>query len=198
MAPSLGLGVGAGLAAWGRTAVGSAVVAASGLVLLAFLAFFRDPERPLAGGVVSAADGKVRRVETSKDGLVVSVFMAPWSVHVNRAPLAGRVVAVSHRAGGHSPAFTKESDRNERVDLQLSTSHGLVAVRLIAGTVARRIRPYVAVGDRLEKGDRIALIAFGSRCDVTLPRGFRPTVRGGQWVHAAADCVAEMEGSDGG
>jgi len=95
----------------------------------------------------------------------VGIYMSVLNVHVNRAPLAGEVISVDHRPGGHLPAFSKESERNERVVMAV----GETEVTLIAGAVARRITPYVAGGDRLAAGDRLGHIAFGSRADVLLP-----------------------------
>lgn len=133
--------------------------------------FFRDPDRrPPPTGVVSPADGKVSviREEETDDGetrLRVGVFMNVHDVHVNRAPVDGPVEAVEHVSGAHRPAFTKDSDRNERVHVDLPDHR----VTLIAGAFARRITPYVADGDDLERGAKIGHIAFGSRADVLFP-----------------------------
>lgn len=149
------------------------VATAAGVVLLLAgvftLWFFRDPERqPSEPGVVSPADGKVSVVRDERGRLRVGVFMNVTDVHVNRAPLGGTVEAVEHRPGAHRPAFTKDSDRNERVRIDFG-DHTVV---LIAGAFARRISPYVEPGAVLERGDRLAHIAFGSRADVVLPDGF--------------------------
>jgi phosphatidylserine decarboxylase len=132
----------------------------------AVLAFYRDPDRTAPPeGVVAPADGEVAVVREEGDRVRVGVYMSVLSVHVNRAPVAGRVRAVDRRDGGHLPAFSKESDRNERVVLDV----GSVEVTLIAGAVARRITPYLAPGDDVARGARIGHIAFGSRADVLLP-----------------------------
>ena len=137
------------------------------LVAGGVFAFFRDPERtPPESGVVSPADGRVSVLRVDDDGRVrVGVFMNVTDVHVNRAPSGGAVERVDHEPGGHWPAFSKESERNECVRVAFDR-HDVV---LIAGTVARRITPYVEAGDRVERGDRIGHIAFGSRADVVLP-----------------------------
>ena len=145
-------------------------------VLLAVAAFtlwfFRDPERePPARGVLAPADGRVSVVREEAGRLRVGVFMNVTDVHVNRAPMGGTVEAVDHRPGAHRPAFTKDSDRNERVRIDF----GDHAVDLIAGAFARRITPYVEMGDAVERGGRIGHIAFGSRADVVLPRGYGRT-----------------------
>ncbi|MBI2079014.1 MAG: phosphatidylserine decarboxylase family protein [Euryarchaeota archaeon] len=152
--------------------------------------FFRDPERAIGEGVVAPADGKVLSTESGTDRAHLVIFMAPTSVHVNRSPLDGRILKTEYRQGSHVPAFKKESERNERFDLELSTGAGTVTVALIAGTVARRIHPYVTPGNAVKKGDRIGLIAFGSRCELTLPGGHTWTVSPGQWIKAGETTVA--------
>ncbi len=169
--------------------------AGAGVMLALFLFnlwFFRDPERSPGEGVVSPADGKVLAVVENDAETRLTIFMTPVSVHVNRAPMAGRIQAVEYHQGSHVPAFNKESDRNERCEIDLSTPAGPVRVRLIAGTVARRIHPYVDPGVEVKKGDRIGLIAFGSRCELVLPpKRYRMTVAPGAWVKAGATPVAQ-------
>lgn len=170
-----------------------APAAVAAIVLLFMLWFFRDPERRAAdAGVVSPADGKVIGVHAEGETTRVVIFMTPVSVHVNRAPLDGRVAALTYHQGSHVPAFKKESDRNERLEVDLETVSGPVRVRLIAGTVARRIHPYIAPGNVLKRGQRIGLIAFGSRCELTLPsRSFRVRVTVGDWVKAGETPMAD-------
>lgn len=162
-------------------------------LMLFILWFFRDPERTIGPGVVSPADGKVLLATQSADAARLVIFMPPTGVHVNRAPIGGEVVRTAYRQGSHIPAFRKESERNERFDVQLRTTEGDVHIGLIAGTVARRIHPYIGPGNALKKGDRIGLIAFGSRCDLALPPGrFRWKVKPGDWVKAGETTVAEL------
>jgi len=199
-----------GAGRWVWASVGAAVVlaavaavtlppaAVAGPMLVGFVVwFFRDPDREVpAGGVVSPADGTVSVVCEEDDRLRVGVFMNVWDVHVNRAPLAGEVEAVTHEPGLHRPAFTKESDRNEKLHLDLATAAGDLRVTLIAGAFARRITPYVADGDALDRGERVGHIAFGSRADVLLPPGVDEadllvsegdSVRAGETVLAPGD-----------
>ena len=167
------------------------------LVELFFLVFFRDPERAAAPGVASPADGRVVRLDQVDDADLgrcdrLSIFMSPKDVHVNRFPLDGKVVAVTHIAGGHIPAFDKDSDRNERVVTVLDTALGRVKVIQIAGTVARRIVPYISGGEPAIKGVRMGLIRLGSRCDLLVPPGsVRWTVALKQQVHAGSTQVGE-------
>jgi phosphatidylserine decarboxylase len=162
------------------------------LVLAAFLAnFFRDPERVLAEGLVSPADGLVTEVREAEDGgAVVVVFMNVHDVHVNRAPCDGTVAKRTYRAGSHVPAWRKDSDRNESMTWDLTTPHGDVRVVQVAGLLARRIVPYVAEGARVRKGERIGIIRLGSRVDVHLPPGVEPAVKPGDRVRAGASCLA--------
>lgn len=171
-----------------------------GLVPLTFLlVFFRDPDRTPGPGIVSPADGKVQAVEeTETGGTVIQVFMSPLDVHVNRAPLDGTVAARDHRPGGHRPAFDKDAATNERMVWDLETAHGPVRVVQIAGAAARRIVPYVGVGDRLAKGDRLGIIRLGSRVDLELPPGLVAEVRPGQRVEAGTTQVAHAVTETGG
>lgn len=135
---------------------------------VAILLFFRDPDRlPPGSGVLAPADGKVSVVRREDGRLRVGVFMNVTNVHVNRAPLSGTVASVDHRPGANRPAFSKDSDRNERVRVE-GDDWTLV---LVAGWFARRIHPYVAPGDDLARGQRVGHISFGSRADVVMPPG---------------------------
>ncbi|HET6398240.1 MAG TPA: phosphatidylserine decarboxylase [Candidatus Thermoplasmatota archaeon] len=175
------------------------------LVALAgfFAWFFRDPDRMVAQGLVSPADGRVTRLERLRDPDIgdaerICIFMSPIDVHVNRFPLSGTVARVTHHAGAHVPAFDKDSDANERVETLLSTAAGPVKVVQIAGTVARRIVPYIVRGQGAIKGARMGLIRFGSRCDVILPAGRAQwLVQPGDKVSAGSTQLAAIDGVDG-
>ncbi|WP_458204728.1 protein sorting system archaetidylserine decarboxylase [Haladaptatus sp. NG-SE-30] len=157
---------------------------------IAILLFFRDPDRtPPSEGVLSPADGRVSVIREEGDRVRVGVFMNVTDVHVNRAPLAGMVESVEHEPGKHRPAFSKESDRNEKVHVRFSEYD----LTLIAGAFARRIHPYVEAGDALARGDRLGHIAFGSRADVLLPESFDVTdvaVGKGERVRAGETVIA--------
>lgn len=131
--------------------------------------FFRDPDRePDGEGVVSPADGKVTVLREEEGCVRLGVFMGLHNVHVNRAPMGGEVVESTHRDGAHRPAFTKDSERNERLETRLND---FVVVQ-IAGAFARRITTYINEGTRVERGERIGVIAFGSRVDVVFPPSY--------------------------
>jgi phosphatidylserine decarboxylase len=149
-------------------------------------AFFRDPERSCPeGGLLAPADGRVVAVDRLEDGRWrIATYMGLRNVHVNRSPADATIRSVKRWPGGHLPAFDKDSERNERVHWQLETANGQVELVQIAGALARRIVPYHAPGDRLQRGERIGLIRFGSRVDVTLPPGLMPGVAVGDRLRA--------------
>jgi phosphatidylserine decarboxylase len=161
--------------------------------------FFRDPERTTGAGVVAVADGKIREITALQDPDIgdcirVSTFMNIHNVHVNRMPFDGTIVKITHHAGGHIPAFNKESDSNERLVLLIKTDLGLMKVVQIAGTIARRIVPYVCEGDFVKKGEKIGLIRLGSRVDLFLPatRIKAVAIQVHQRIKAGEDTVAEL------
>jgi phosphatidylserine decarboxylase len=183
------------LALAGRRATAIPLAVAAG----AFLGFFRDPERTtprMPGALVAPADGKVMAVVPVDDDWVgpavrLSIFLSPLDVHVNRAPMAGVVRDVECVRGRFLAAYRHEaSDVNERCTLHLEGDQGRVAVRQIAGVLARRIVCRVKAGDKLEAGQRFGLIRFGSRTDLIVPRGtdvraeVGDRVRGGETIMA--------------
>jgi phosphatidylserine decarboxylase len=161
-------------------------------MLALFLAnFFRDPERTPGHGLVSPADGVVTEVREAEDGgSIVVIFMNVHNVHVNRAPCDGTVVRRAYQAGSHLPAWSKESERNERMTWDLDTPHGPVRVVQVAGLLARRIVPYLEQGARVRKGERLGIIRLGSRVDVHLPPGVEPAVKVGERVLAGSSTLA--------
>ena len=169
------------------------------LISCLFLIFFRDPNRIIGNGIVAVADGTIREIITLDDGDVgdctkISTFMNLYHVHVNRMPIDGRVTDVIHHPGAHLPAFKKESEKNERVIILLETMIGTVKIIQIAGTLARRIVPYINKGDALKKGDKIGLIRLGSRVDVYLPTKTlkQVTITKGQRVKAGETAIAKF------
>src|SRR5215208_467443 len=149
------------------------------LLLAAFMAyFFRDPQRAVpseSGLVVSPADGKVTRVEKlSSDGAdsptVVSIFLSPFDVHVNRAPIAGEVLDVTYTKGRFIAATSDNASLvNEQNALTIKGERVTVVGKQIAGVLARRIVCWKRPGDSLGLGERFGLIKFGSRTDLVLP-----------------------------
>lgn len=169
------------------------------VLFLFLLIFFRDPNRPTGKGVVAVADGRIRKIQMEQDPtcgrcMFISTFMNIYNIHVNRCPFDGVVKKITYHPGSHLPAFTKESSRNERVIIILETAQGSVKIIQIAGTIARRIVPYVKEGDPLKKGDRIGLIRLGSRVDVYLPEKMinKITIKPRQMVKAGEDTIATV------
>jgi phosphatidylserine decarboxylase len=173
---------------------------ASGRLFFLFVAaaatwFFRDPPRRPAGpGLLAAADGSVSQVQERGDGRwVVSTYLNLADVHVTRAPCDGTVLSQTHLRGKHRPAFRTSSRANERLDWLIATPRGELELTQFAGTLARRIVPYLAIGDTMRRGDRIGLIRFGSRVDLALPAGVRPAVSVRDRVRAGATTIEAVE-----
>ena len=169
------------------------------LISCLLLVFFRDPERIIGRGVTAVADGKIREIINLQDAEVgecvrISTFMNIHNVHVNRSPFAGTIEKMVHHPGGHVPAFQKESDANEQLVLLLKTEIGRMKIVQIAGTIARRIVPYVTEGTVLKKGEKIGLIRLGSRVDLYLPakRVKAVVIQMHESVKAGEDAIAEI------
>ena len=180
---------------WVGAAAGFAVLA------LAFLAFFRDPDRTapdLPGAVLAPADGRVMVITEALDPWVgpavrVSIFLSPLDVHVNRAPVGGLVKNVEYVAGRFLAAYRPEaSDQNERCAVSLDGDRARVTVTQISGVLARRIVCRVRPGDTLRAGQRYGLIRFGSRTDLVLPRGTELRVRVGERVRGGESVMGVL------
>ena len=162
------------------------------LLTLFVIGFFRDPERSIPGeekAVLSPADGKIIRIDPVTEerflkgpAVKISIFMSVFNVHVNRIPLAGRIVETAYRPGKFVSAnLDKASAANEQNALLLEAAGGArILVVQIAGLIARRIVCRVGKGDAVERGRRFGLIRFGSRVDVYLPPGAKIQARLGQ------------------
>jgi len=168
---------------------------------LACLLFFRDPSRTLVqepDTVYAPADGMVVGVDTvtddwlpGRDALRVSTFLALYDVHVNRSPVAGRIAAASETVGGFAPAFLGRSRANHRKRLAIDDGSRRVVLVQFAGMLARRISSWAWLGDRVESGQRIALIHLGSRADALIPAAeASPLVEVGQRVRAGVTPIA--------
>lgn len=178
-----------------------------GLLVSAWMVyFFRDPPRVTPEGegiVVSPADGVVqalrRRPPPAELGLgeqplmCISVFLNIFDVHVNRAPVAGRITRLAYHPGRFfNAALDKASEDNERQSFRIETAQGdRYGLVQIAGLIARRIVGFVQEGDPIEAGQRVGLIRFGSRCDVYLPDGVVPLVAPGQRAIAGETVLAD-------
>jgi phosphatidylserine decarboxylase len=173
------------------------------LVSLWVAYFFRDPKRTGERGdrlVISPADGKIVMVtEVDEPDFVkgrtvrVSVFMNVFNVHVNRYPLSGVVRYVQRKAGRFLNAATEESSlQNEQSSIGLEAGQYRILIRQIAGLIARRIITDSKEGDRVQQGDRMGLIRFGSRVDVFVPVGSTVRAKVGDVVFSGVTVLAEL------
>lgn len=169
---------------------------------LFFVYFFRDPERippENPNFLVSPADGKIIMIKQGGDTVCpegyteISIFMSPFDVHVNRAPIDGNVKKVVYTPGKFFSAFKEKAYReNENIKITLSTPHGDITIRQVAGVIARRAVCWVKEGDRLKKGERFGMIKFSSRVDICLPHTFKIKINEGQKVKAGESVIASL------
>jgi len=173
-----------------------------GILATLFIAyFFRNPKRkipPLKNIILSPADGKIVHLgECEEDrflkqrALKVSIFMSPFNVHLNRAPVSGKVLETKYHPGKFLVASReKASLLNEQNAFVLETEEKLkILLVQIAGWVARRIVCYAKAGDHLNKGEIFGMIRFGSRVDLYLPMEVKPIVRIGQRVKGGESII---------
>ena len=169
--------------------------------------FFRDPVRSVAqkpGLILSPADGVISLITKTvppaemllgdKPLTRVSVFMNVFNCHVNRAPMAGKVIAITYHHGKFvNASLDKASEHNERNSITIQGADKIrIGVTQIAGLVARRIVCFTKVGNGLSMGERFGLIRFGSRLDVFLPDGIEPAVGLGQTAVAGETVLAHL------
>jgi phosphatidylserine decarboxylase len=121
----------------------------------------------------------------------MSIFLAVWNVHVNRAPMSGRVERVEYRPGKFYAAMrSRASAENEQNVFYLDTGRGIIVFKQVAGWIARRVVSWKSAGDWVKLGERIGLIRFGSRMDLWLPEGAEILVRPGEKVAGGTSVVA--------
>lgn len=164
-------------------------------ILAAFcLYFFRDPERAIPAGpvAVSPADGKVVAMKPAgPEAVRVSIFLNVFDVHVNRAPIGGRIVEVEYKRGRFLAANREEaSAQNEQNTITVEGEGTRVVFKQIAGLIARRVVCYKRKGERVEAGERIGLIKFGSRVDVFFGPEWEIAVRLGERVTGGSSILA--------
>lgn len=167
------------------------------------LYFFRDPT-PLVpsepGAIVSPAHGRIDYIGETEEPWMggrchrISMFLSPLDVHVQYAPVAARVTQVVHTPGKFGAAMrtdTAQSNENVLITLEdLERPGQRLAVRLVAGVLARRIVPFVKSQEELVRGDRMSLIQFGSRCELYLPLSATVTVQVGDKVKGGESIIA--------
>ncbi len=173
--------------------------------------FFRDPDRvtPLRDGlIVAPADGKVSLIERvrppaelglgDEERVRISIFLSVFDVHIQRAPVAGRIVRSLYIPGAFlNAALDKASEENERRSIVIETAAGTkVGVVQIAGLVARRIVTLATEGDSLGAGERFGLIRFGSRVDTYLPPNAFPAVAVGQRAIGGETVLSDLRSTE--
>ena len=192
----------AGILAW---ATGTWIWSVVPFLLAAFfLWFFRDPQRSIPKGeglVVSPADGLVTetvRIETLEGPKQrISIFLNVFDVHVNRSPIAGEITSVRYQTGKFLNAMNQKcAERNEQNIVTVSGEGMEIVFKQIAGLIARRIVFNYGEGDRVERGQRVGLIKFGSRTDIILPAEAEIVVKTGQRVKGGSSILAEMPESE--
>ncbi len=181
------------------------------LVLSAAIAlFFRDPDRSVPAGVgpdavLAPADGRVLHagdpepdVAPAGEWRQVSIFLSLFDVHVNRVPIGGRVVSVTHRRGRYLPAFDRRAaDRNERTEVRVDHDGQPVVFRQVVGVLARRVVCRIEPGMELAQGARFGIMKFGSRMDVFVPSSATLAVAAGEAVRGGETVLARLTGDVG-
>ena len=181
-------------------------LAAPFAILGGFMAyFFRDPDRQVPQDpdvVVSPADGRVmiagpshRRWAPTGDWKQITIFLSPLDVHMNRAPVAGRVTRVTYRPGKFLPAYNEGSNDNEFNEVWIDYNGRTLVFRQVVGLLARRIVCRVHEGQMLERGQRVGLMKFGSRMDVFLPTDATLLVSVGDHVVGGETVLATFRSS---
>jgi phosphatidylserine decarboxylase len=173
-----------------------------------FLFFFRDPHRETRASdadVVSPADGRVVVAGDPEAGAAppgdwrqISIFLSPLDVHVNRVPIAGRVLRVEHKPGRFLPAYRREAATdNERNEMWIDHAGQTVVCRQVVGILARRIVCRVPAGAEVRTGDRFGVMKFGSRIDLFLPATATVRVAVGDRVESGLTIVATLQEAKG-
>ena len=188
------------IVAAGFAVFGFWVLAVFFFLVAAFMAyFFRDPRRAVPdeeGIIVSAADGTVTRIEETERGKLVSVFLSPLNVHVNRSPITGTITQVEYVRGKKIPATSNNASFvNERNSLTIQGEQLTVVCTQIAGILARRIVCRCKEGDNLTIGERFGMIKFSSRTDVLMPTNVEVTVKIGDKVKGGQTIIGKLKPS---
>ena len=167
------------------------------MIAVFMLYFFRDPHRIIPSGeglIVSAADGRVTRIEDGEHSKVVSVFLSPLDVHINRSPIGGIINSITYTEGKKMPATSNEASLvNERNSLVIEGGGISVTCTQIAGILARRIVCWPKSGDNLERGQKFGLIKFGSRTDILMPGNVEIVVSVGDRVKGGETIIGKVK-----
>lgn len=176
------------------------ILIASSLFLSFTFWFFRDPDRSVPEGdgfVLAPADGRIILVKqcdnsyTGKASTLVSIFMSPFNVHVNRIPLDGKVSLLRYHPGKSMMAFDSRSmESNERMEIGIENGTTMLLFAQVSGFLARRIVCNLKEGEPVKAGRRFGMIKFGSRVDIILPASARVTIARGQKTIAGETVLA--------
>lgn len=187
----------AAVAAWFGWMVVAVILVA---LPIAIALFFRDPHRDSPGDaslVLSPADGKVMFAGPARPAEAppgawqqITIFLSPFDVHINRAPVAGRVTRVEYHPGAFLPAYRHDSHANERTEIWIDHNGVPIVTRQVVGMLARRVVCRVKAGDELGPGARIGLMKFGSRMDVFVPTTAELRVKAEENVVAGITVIA--------
>jgi phosphatidylserine decarboxylase len=180
------------------------VAYAAGIVLVCLglfvFSFFRNPDRVIPadpGLVVSPADGRVVVVKDEanrgRPGKRISIFLAVWNVHVNRAPAAGVIQQLDYQPGKFMAAWAERASlENEQNIFRMQSEVGELEFKQIAGYIARRVVSWKKAGDTVARGERVGLVRFGSRVDIWLPENAELLVKIGETVHGGSSVLARI------
>lgn len=176
------------------------VAVAFAAVALFMMYFFRDPQREVpqdAGAIVSAADGVVTRIDLTDTTKLVSVFLSPMDVHINRSPITGTIKEINYTRGKKMPATKDEASLvNERNALVIEGEDITITCTQIAGILARRIVCWPKAGDNLIRGQKFGLIKFSSRTDLLMPASVELMVKVGDRVKGGETIIARKVNSE--
>jgi phosphatidylserine decarboxylase len=170
------------------------------LIGLFVFSFFRNPDRVVPsepGLVVSPADGRVVVVKDEENrgrpGKRISIFLAIWNVHVNRAPASGVIVQLDYKPGKFMAAWAERASLdNEQNIFRMQSEVGEIEFKQIAGYIARRVVSWKKAGDAVARGERVGLVRFGSRVDLWVPENAELLVKIGETVHGGSSVLARI------
>lgn len=184
--------LGVGAAAFGYWYVSGVFI----IVALFMAFFFRHPKRVPPSDpdvVVSPADGRVTRIERQSHGTVISIFLSPLDVHINRSPIPGRIVDMLYSRGKFLIATNEQASLvNEQNTLTIEGEKITVVCKQIAGILARRIVVWKRAGDYVGLGEPFGMIKFSSRTDVFLPENVRVMVKVGDRVRGGLTVIGRI------
>ncbi len=176
------------------------ITVAFAAVALFMMYFFRDPARVVPqddGLITAAADGVVTRIDITETSKLVSVFLSPLDVHINRSPIAGKILKITYIKGKKRPATSDAASlTNERNALVIEGEGITVTCTQIAGILARRIVCWSKTDDNLSRGEKFGMIKFGSRTDLLMPASVELAVKIGDRVIGGETVIARQVNSE--